>query len=574
MSADSERKDEPESKVALSESEERFRLLIDSLQDYSVFPLSVDGRVSNWNLGAERLKGYSTQEAIGLHISIFFPQEERAEHVPERILHRAEAEGRAEYEGWLLRKDGSQFWGTVILSPMRDQAGRLRGFSNVARDLTERKKVEKARAFLAEAGEALTGSLEYERTLQEVARLAVHGMADWCTVAVQGLQGLAVVSCAHEDRAREPDMRGLLRVLPAGELKLSRGIGHVVRTGQSDLCPDTLEAAWVRPALGVDSPEHLMQLGARSYMCVPLKARGSTFGAVTFVSVTPGRNYGPSDLTLAEELVRRAGLAVDNARLFREAQEALKTRDEFLSMASHDLRSPLTSLRLQLQAVRKDMQQGGGEARSPERLATRVESMVRQTDRMLHMMDALLDIPQMTAGRLELKRQKLDLVELVRGAVATLDEELRQSGVEIRVHADGPVEGTWDRLRLEQVIDNLLSNAVKYGKGRPVELTLSMEGPMAKLVVRDQGVGIAPEDQGRLFERFERVRLDRDVSGYGVGLWIVRRVVEAHDGSITVESRLGEGATFTVQLPLRAREDVRTERPREKDPEGRPVAFH
>jgi signal transduction histidine kinase len=345
----------------------------------------------------------------------------------------------------------------------------------------------------------------------------------------------------------------------------------VVRTGQSDLCPDTLEAAWVRRALGVDTPQRLTELGARSYMCVPLKARGDTFGALVFVSVTSGRTYGPVDLALAEELARRAGLAVDNARLFRKAQEALRARDEFLSMASHDLRSPLTSLRLQLQAVRRDMQ--GGEPRSNEKLSVRVESMVRQTDRMLRMMDALLDITQMSAGRLDLKRQKLDLVELVRGSVATLDEELRQSGVEIRVHADGPVEGSWDRLRIEQVIDNLLSNAVKYGKGRPVDLTVSSDGHMAKLVIRDQGVGIAPEDQGRLFERFERVRLDRDVTGYGVGLWIVRRVLDAHGGSVTVESKLGEGSSFTVQLPSH-NPDTQPGRPREKDPEVRPPAFH
>ncbi|HEX8824987.1 MAG TPA: ATP-binding protein [Archangium sp.] len=574
MPAGGERKDEPQSKVALSEDEERFRLLIDSLQDYSVFPLSVDGRVSNWNLGAERLKGFTTEEALGLHISRFFPEEENAERVSERILKRAEADGRAEYEGWLVRKDKSQFWGTVVVSAMRDQTGHLRGFSNVARDLTERKKVEKAQAFLAEAGEVLTGSLEYERTLQKIAQLAVQGMADWCTVAIQGAHGLAVLSVAHADPAQEPKTRELIRVLPSQEPKLTRGLGHVVRTGQSELCPDTLEAAWVRTALGVDTPERLMALGARSYMCVPLKARGDTFGAITFVSVTPGRSYGPGDLVLAEELVRRAGLAVDNSRLFRKAQEALKARDEFLSMASHDLRSPLTSLRLQLQAVRRSLQPGGDGPRVTEKLVSRVESMERQTDRMLHMMDALLDISQMSAGRLELKRQKVDLVELVRGAVATLEEELCQSGVQVRIHAEGPVEGSWDHLRLEQVVDNLLSNAVKYGKGRPVDMTVSTDGTLATLVVRDQGVGVAPEDQERLFDRFERVRLDRSVTGYGVGLWIVRRVVEAHGGSVSVESRLGDGASFIVQLPVRGQTQGQPERERETDPEVRPPAVH
>jgi PAS domain S-box-containing protein len=570
MSEEGERKEEPLSKVALSETEERFRLLIDSLQDYSVFPLSVDGRVANWNLGAERLKGYTTEEALGLHISRFFPDEENAERVPERILSRAAEDGRSEYEGWLVRKDGSQFWGTVVLSAMLDQDGQLRGFSNIARDLTERKKVEKAKAFLSEAGEVLTGSLEYERTLREVARLAVRGLADWCTVAIQGPKGLAVLSTAHADPAQEPKLHELLRELPASETRLTRGLGHVARTGHSDVCPDTLEAAWVRAALGVDTPERLMSLGARSYMCVPLKTRGHTFGAIAFVSVTPGRSYGPVDLSLAEELARRAGLAVDNARLFRKAQEALKSRDEFLSMASHDLRSPLTSLRLQLQAVRRDLQPGRDGTRSLEKLAARLESMERQTDRMLHMMDALLDITQMTAGRLELKRQKLDLVELVQDAVATLDEELHQSGVQVRIHADGPIEGMWDRLRLEQVVDNLLSNAVKYGRGRPVDLLVSTDGALAKLVVRDQGVGVAPEDQERLFERFERVKIKEGASGYGVGLWIVRRVVEAHGGRVSIESRLGEGSSFIVQLPAHVQSHVQAEH----DPEGRPAAFH
>ncbi|HEX8536878.1 MAG TPA: ATP-binding protein [Cystobacter sp.] len=574
MSADSERKDEPESKVALLESEERFRLLIDSLQDYSIFPLSVEGRVSNWNLGAERLKGFSTQEAIGLHISRFFPEEENAERVPERILKRAELDGRSEYEGWLLRKDKSRFWGTVVLSAMRDQDGRLRGFSNIARDLSERRRVEKAQAFLAEAGEVLTGSLEYEKTLREVVCLVVRGMADWCSVAIQGHDGLAVRAAAHVDPTREPMVRGLLRVLPEAESKLPRGIRQVVRTGQSEFCSDTLEAAWVRTALGVDTPERFLSLGARSYMCVPLKARGRTFGAITFVAVQSGRNYGPADLVLAEELARRAGLAVDNARLFRKAQEALKARDEFLSMASHDLRSPLTSLRLQLQAVRRDLQPGDKGPCAPEKLVSRVESMERQTDRMLRMMDALLDISQMTAGRLELKRQKLDLVELVRGALGSLDEELRQSGMQVRVHAEGQVEGMWDRLRLEQVVDNLLSNAVKYGKGQPVDLTVCRDDTTAKLVVRDQGVGIAPEDQERLFERFERVRLDRDITGYGVGLWIVRRVVEAHGGRVFVESRLGEGASFTVLLPTRGPAPAQPGHAQEKDPEACPSAVH
>jgi signal transduction histidine kinase len=242
-------------------------------------------------------------------------------------------------------------------------------------------------------------------------------------------------------------------------------------------------------------------------------------------------------------------------------------------MASHDLRSPLSALRLQLHALRKELQPGT-QCPVPQKTSQRVESMERQIVRMLQMMDALMDISQMTAGRLELKRQNLDLVGVARDVVSRLEEELRQSGVEVRLHAQGPVKGAWDRTRLEQVIDNLLSNAIKYGEGRPVDLILSADENAAELVVKDQGVGISPEDQERLFERFERVRLNREVTGYGVGLWIVRRVVEAHGGSTSVRSRLGEGAAFIVRLPLRSPEGTAPGRANGPGPDAHPPSMH
>jgi signal transduction histidine kinase len=183
-------------------------------------------------------------------------------------------------------------------------------------------------------------------------------------------------------------------------------------------------------------------------------------------------------------------------------------------------------------------------------LAERAEKAARASQRLGLLIDDLLDVSRISSGRLSLQREEVDLAALTREVTARMSEELARAGNEVRLFSDGPVTGQWDRLRLEQVLVNLLSNAAKYGAGRPVQVTVDVQGPVARLAVRDQGIGVAPEEQERIFERFERSASVQHFKGLGLGLWITRRIVEAHGGCIRLESKPGEGSTFTVELPL------------------------
>lgn len=287
----------------------------------------------------------------------------------------------------------------------------------------------------------------------------------------------------------------------------------------------------------------LRGIGLRSVILVPLVARGSTTGVLALVR-TRGHVYDEEDLALAAELGRRAALAVDNARLFRQANEAIAMRDEFLAIASHELNTPLTPLKMQLDSLRR----GQFDA---ERTAEKLDAASRQVTRLAKLVSELLDVSRISGGRLHIEPERFDLTALVGDVVARVAEEAERAGSTIRLRAGGPCVGSWDRMRLDQVVSNLLTNAIKYGGGQPidVELEAPADGALVHLVVRDQGIGIAPEHQRRIFERFERAASARHYGGFGLGLWITRQIVEASGGTISVESELGRGSTFTVELP-------------------------
>jgi len=227
--------------------------------------------------------------------------------------------------------------------------------------------------------------------------------------------------------------------------------------------------------------------------------------------------------------------------------DALAHRDDFLSVASHELRTPLTSLKLDLANLARGARRGV--TVPAERLAAKLAKIENQANRLHRLIDELLDVSRIASGRLELQLEDVDLAQLARDFAARTREEAARTGSALEVRADGPVVGRWDRARLEQVLANLVSNALKYGAGKPVEIAVSGSAPRARLVVRDQGLGIAPRDQARIFERFERAASSRHYGGIGLGLWIVKQIVDALGGTVAVESELGAGSTFTVELP-------------------------
>jgi two-component system sensor kinase FixL len=245
------------------------------------------------------------------------------------------------------------------------------------------------------------------------------------------------------------------------------------------------------------------------------------------------------DVTERKQLERRADL-------WRKAREEVRERDEFLSIASHELRTPVTALQLQLQLLRRSAERAAEDL--PRLLGAKVETLERQTRRISALVDELLDVSRMRLGKLDLRYEELDLAEVAREAVAHLQAELTRSGSLLRVDLS-PAPGRWDRLRLEQVITNLLVNAAKFGEGKPIVLEVAAHGDRARIRVVDRGIGIPPEHQARVFDRFERAVPVHHFGGLGLGLYIVRQIAEAHGGEVRVESTLGSGATFTVDLP-------------------------
>lgn len=521
-------------------SEEYYRSLFEMAPDV-IYSISADGILTALSPAFEVVTGWPVAEWLGKEFAgIVHPDD--LPLAKEKFQQTLRGETPAPYELRILAKSGEHLVGEFRTKPLIDN-GKVVGKIGVARDITERKRVENALRFLAEASAELSSSLDYQTTLANVAKLAVPKIADWCVVDVveedESVQRLAV---AHIDPAKEELAHEMRRRYPDEP--------RVVRAREPRIYPEISDEQLVRRAR---DPEHLAllrSLGFRSAMLLPLVARGRVLGAITLVSAESGHRYGPEDLAVAEELAQRAAVAVDNARLYHQAQEALGMRNEFLSIASHELKTPLTALVLQMRMLDRVIQNVPLEGPAVERAARAIEGAERQVKRLAKLTNDLLDVSRIAAGRLELDRDEMDLAALVREVALRFQNEQTAGGSEISIGADPPVTGCWDRFRLDQVITNLLSNAIKYGGGKPVQIEVGADDDMARIAVRDQGMGIAPEDLSRIFDRFERATPTKSQSGLGLGLYICRRLVEAHGGTIKVSSQVGEGSTFTVEFPL------------------------
>ena len=715
---------------ALRQSEERMRLFVDAVRDYAIFLLDPSGRVVSWNKGAERLKGYRADEIRGRHFSIFYTQEDRLRGHPEHELRVALAEGSYAEEGWRVRKDGSRFWASVLITALHDELGRLYGFGKVTRDLTARKSAEesarrlvefeavrstaatlhratlafasamvrddvaravfetvlpvlgadggslavrtpgtdelrllwshgypaetlerlrsfsvraksphadaareglpvvlssrraieaaypglalrngiewlvayplrvravcigvlgatsstpqrgapphplalafadqcaialdrallfeseqaaKARAhFMAEASALLASSLDADVVLDRFARLTIPRLGDWCIVELVEGETTRLATVAHSDPAKVALARELRERFPP-DRERHTGMYEVIRTGRPELHAEVTDEQLVAAAR---SPEELAAFRAveiRSLLIVPLVARERAVGALTLASATPGR-YTPADLEFVGELCGRAALAIENASLYQELRKAVRVRDDFMSIAGHEVRTPLAALQLHLQTISRSAARDPvlqGHAKLRERIAKALDN----GDRLERLVAELLDVSRVTANRLKLEVEDLDLTQLVDEVVGRLREQAERYDSHLVFRGGGPLPGRWDRFRIEQVVSNLLTNALKYGRGKPVEVETAEDAGFAVVRVRDFGIGIDLVDQRRIFERFERAVSDRHYGGLGLGLWIARQIVEASGGTITVQSEPERGSRFTVRLPMAA----------------------
>ncbi len=488
-------------------AERPFQLLVESVKDYAIFMLDRSGRIATWNAGAQLIKGYSPEEAMGKHLSIFYTPEDLERKKPEHLLAAALRDGRVEDEGFRVRKDGSRFWADVVITALRDAGGQLQGFVKVTRDLTARKKAEEAlqqseeslRATLYGIGDAVLATDEKGR----VTRInpVAERLTGWSEAEAFGHHVSEVFSIMNEE-TRQTAQNPVDRVLAEG-----------IVVGLANHTALTARDGTVRPIADSGAPI--------------LDALGTPRGAVlVFRDVTEERRAQEERLRLTQ------------------AQEAIRLRDEFLSIASHELKTPLTALQLQLQLLR--------EAASPgdQALAKKLERALRIGVRLSTLIEDLLDVSRIATGRLKLRYEAFDLEEAVREVLDRLRESAHQARCELHSTVSGPIPGRWDRLRIEQVVTNLLSNSIKYGAGYPITVTARREGDSAVLEVRDRGPGIPETELSRIFERFERASPTRHYGGLGLGLYVAREIVQAHAGVIQAVNAAEGGACLTVRLPL------------------------
>jgi signal transduction histidine kinase len=283
------------------------------------------------------------------------------------------------------------------------------------------------------------------------------------------------------------------------------------------------------------------EVGNIAHLAVPFPSKDGVLGAMT-LAAPPGRRFLDDDLDVAKDLGVRAGLSIENATLYRRAQEAVAARDEFLSIASHEIRGPIAALHLATQLLRR------GQA-SAETQARTFDIIEREDRRLSRFVDELLDVTRIRGEALPFRFETVELGEVVRTAAARLGAELARSGSRLSIDVDQSVSGQWDAFRLDQVVTNLLTNAIKFGLGQPIEIQVRSTDDHAQLVVQDRGMGIAPEARERIFQPFSRGVSARHYGGLGLGLYIVKNIVDALGGEIRVDSSPRFGTRFTVELP-------------------------
>ncbi len=410
-------------------------------------------------------------------------------------------------------------------------------------------------SFLAAAGAILAESLDYEQTLANVARAAVPEFADWCGVDLSDDQGqLRRLAVAHIDPAKVSLAHELTERYPTPPDAPS-GPQHVLRTGEPELVSEIGEDLLRMRARDEHHRRLLEQADIRSYICVPIRGRAGIPGTMTFVAGTGKRRFDERDLSVAIEIARRAGQAIDNAMLYRDRQrseEALRDadrrKDEFLATLAHELRNPLAPIRSALEIMKRT----DGSQMTPVEARRAIE---RQVEQLVRLVDDLLDVSRITRDRLELRKAPAELAPIIRQAIETSCPlaDAEEQTVEVSLPA-GPVYLEADAVRLGQVFSNLLNNACKFTpRGGTIRIAARRQGGSVSISVKDEGIGIPAEKLGSIFEMFSQVdkSLEKAQGGLGIGLTLAKRLVELHDGSISVRSDgPGRGSEFIVRLPV------------------------
>jgi len=502
---------------------------VNAVRDYAIFMLDPQGYVLTWNEGAERIKGYAPSEIIGKHFSAFYTKEDLKRNHPWDELAIATRDGRFEEEGWRVRKNGTLFWASVVITALKDAHGKVLGFSKVTRDLTDRRKAE----------DALRASEERFRQL-------VEGVKDY---AIFLLDPKGFVVTWNEGATR---LKGYLPGEVIGKHFSQFYPPEDIAAGKCDF---ELEEASLTGRYEEEG-WRIRKDGTRFWANVVITAIRDGHGKVTgFSKVTRDlteRRRAEERLKRAnEELEKRvAQRTIELSHAKQSLEAAMRSRDEFLSIASHELKTPITSLKLQAQMLLSKFDAASGKTPPIPRAVAGLGLIVAQSDRLSALVEYMLDISRAQLGKFTYEFNQTDISELVTNIANQWQEPFAANGAGFTAEVEAGISGKIDSYRIEQVLLNLLSNAMKYAAGKTVTLNLRRIGQTAVIRVKDDGPGIESSRQTRVFERFERGENVPGVTGFGLGLFISKTIVEAHHGTISLDSAPGKGAEFTILLPL------------------------
>jgi PAS domain S-box-containing protein len=544
-------------------SEQLYRVLAEAIPQI-VWTARADGWFDYYNQRWFEYTGLTLEETQGWGWQLALHPDD-VENCVETWKTSVETGGTYEVEYRFKRaSDGAYRWHLGRALPVRDAEGKILKWFGTCTDIDDRQRSAQTAYFRAQALALLSSaSLDYEEALQGLADLTVPALGDWCCVHLVEPDGsIRLQAVAHSDPSKVAMLWQIDRRLPL-DPQGRHGVAKVLRTGESKLYAEIPE--WVIEAVVPDRElQFVLRSQVLSAICVPLMARGRTLGAISLLCGESGRRCGEGDLVLLQDLARDAAVAIDNARLYREAAEANRIKDEFLGTLSHELRTPLNAILGWAQMLRQRQM-------SAEKTAVGLETIERNARLQTQMIEDLLDVSRIVSGKVCLKLFPVDLVRTVETAVKALSPDAEARGIELVSFCDEGVSLVrGDATRLQQVVSNLLSNAIKFTppSGR-VEIRLSEDGEpgaaggailsgpspvhSVSIVVSDTGIGISKEFLPLVFDRFRQAdsTSTRNYGGLGLGLAIVRHLVELHGGSVWAESPgEGLGSTFGVRLPI------------------------
>jgi PAS domain S-box-containing protein len=444
----------------------------------------------------------------------------------------------AEYEEYVPALDA---WAETSIVPL---SGAVMVFS---RDVTRRKREEQGAQLLGDASRVLASTLDYEKTLEAVARLAVGGLADWCAVDLTDSEGkVRQVVVSHRDEAKIRWAKELNKRYPPNHSGPT-GVGHVIRTGQAELYADISDAMLVAAARDADHLAIMRELQIKSALIVPMTARGRTLGALTLISSGSGRRYDEADQALAMELATRAAIAIDNAQLYRNALAASDSKSAFLATMSHELRTPLNAI-IGYQSLLAE----GIDGRLNEPQLVQLTRIRASADHLLGLIDEVLTFSRLDVGKEVVRRDEVRLAPIITEALAMVTPLAESKGLKLR-NETVDVSLFTDDGKVRQILLNLLSNAIKFSDDGEIVVKSRVDRDSVAISIVDPGIGISVENITRIFDPFWQVeqRSTRKVGGTGLGLSVSRSLARLLGGDVSVESRVDRGSTFTVTLPIR-----------------------